>query len=84
LPRETAPGSGSDGEPREKRGACATDGDCRAYAHYCEGCFCVPLAKSSADLKCRGAHTQCFVDPCRAQRAVCRKGACALVGEAEK
>jgi hypothetical protein len=85
LPREPAPGSGTEGEPLEKKaGSCKVDGDCRAFAHYCDGCFCVPLAKASADLKCRGAHTSCFVDPCRAQKAICRKGACTLVGEAEK
>jgi len=85
LPREVAPGSGTEGEPREKRaGSCNADRDCRAFAHYCEGCFCVPLARGAADLKCRGAHTACFVDPCRAQRAACVKGACTLVAEAEK
>jgi hypothetical protein len=71
-------------EPRDKRGGCTSDGDCRAFSHYCDGCFCVPLAKGASDLKCKGAHTSCFVDPCRAQRAACRKGACVLVGEAEK
>jgi hypothetical protein len=85
LPREPAPGSGSEGEsPENQVASCAADRDCRAFSHYCGGCFCVPLAKSSADLKCRGSRTSCVVDPCRAQRAVCRSGACTLVGEGEK
>jgi hypothetical protein len=84
LPREVAPGSGSEGDAPEKRGSCTADRDCRAFSHYCEGCFCVPLAKSASDLKCKGAHTACFVDPCRTKRAVCRKGTCALADEAEK
>ena len=70
--------------PAPQEAACSTDRDCRAFSHYCDGCFCVPLAKSSADLKCRGAPTSCFVDPCRAKKAVCRKGTCTLVGEADK
>jgi hypothetical protein len=41
----------------------------------------VPLRRDTADPKCRGAKTACFVDPCRAKRAVCRKGGCAIIDE---
>lgn len=56
--------------------ACASDADCRLVSDYCEGCACRALATGEAEPTCKGTLVQCFVDPCRGQRAVCTAGAC--------
>jgi hypothetical protein len=65
-----------DGAAGPSAPACASDADCRLVSDYCDGCACRALAAGQADPTCKGTLVQCFVDPCRGQRAVCDAGAC--------
>lgn len=65
-----------DGAAAPATPACASDADCRLVSDYCEGCTCRVLAAGQADPTCKGTLVQCFVDPCRGQRAACQAGAC--------
>ncbi|WP_394839019.1 hypothetical protein LVJ94_19205 [Pendulispora rubella] len=60
------------------RGECTADSDCRAWSDTCGDCTCRPLAKTATAPKCTRSQVQCFVDPCRAKRGVCKAGTCAL------
>lgn len=75
-----ASGSGQRKDDAAPAGAaCSSDADCRLVSDYCEGCACRALATGEADPTlptCKGTIVQCFVDPCRGQRAVCTAGAC--------
>jgi hypothetical protein len=59
---------------------CSSDSDCRAVDVYCGGCQCMALAASAPAPTCPGSEVQCFAQPCRGQRAVCKAGACSLGG----
>ncbi|WP_394849512.1 hypothetical protein LZC95_18960 [Pendulispora brunnea] len=72
-----APGHGRDGGAAG-RAECTSDSDCRAWSDTCGDCTCRPLAKGVTAPKCTRNQVQCFVDPCRNKRGVCKAGACAL------
>ena len=61
---------------------CASDKECRLFSNYCGGCECLALSDAEVDPVCKGDIVACFVDPCRAQEAVCVRGQCVLGGAA--
>ena len=71
--------SGTQGEPA----GCTSDADCQPVDSYCGGCQCLALPVTASAPQCEGEPVQCFVQPCRGQRAVCRGGGCSLSGGSE-
>jgi hypothetical protein len=88
LPKaEPAPAAAAPAAPSGNDNAavgCSSDADCQALDMYCGGCECVALAASASPPTCPGEEVQCFAQPCRGQRAVCKAGACSLGGNSEQ
>ncbi|HEX2569305.1 MAG TPA: protease complex subunit PrcB family protein [Polyangia bacterium] len=59
---------------------CQSDADCHMERDYCAGCDCRAMAEGETLPACTGPATQCLMDPCLNQRAVCREGQCAMAG----
>jgi len=60
---------------------CTRDQDCRTHDDYCEGCRCRALPAEAPAPACTGREVACFAAPCRAHRAVCQGGKCAVVND---